>query len=105
MTLATEAKLAREAEMCLCGISSVTDYDCWYEGECDVTVASVVETMKKNSIHTANIIKKLVPKIKYKRTCECHNALECALITRPEFIKKKGDPQVNRILMGRFIDK
>ena len=32
MTLATEAKLAREAEMCLCGILTVTDYDCWYEG-------------------------------------------------------------------------
>ena len=105
MTLATEAKLAREAEMCICGISSVTDYDCWYEGECDVTVASIVETMKKNSIHTANIIKKLIPKIKYKRTCECHNALEHALITRPEFIKKKGNPQTNRILLRRFIDK
>ena len=105
MTLATEAKLAREAEMCLCGISSVTDYDCWYEGECDVTVTSVVETLKKNSIHTANIIKKLIPKIKYKRTCECHNALEHALITPSELIKKKGDPQVNRILLRRFIDK
>lgn len=103
MTLAPEAKLAREAEMCLCGISSVTDYDCWYEGECDVTVASVVETMKKNSIHMANIIKKLVPKIKYKRTCECHNALEFALITPPDIIAKKGNPQANRVLLKRFI--
>jgi len=31
MTLSPEAKLAREAEMCLCGILTVTDYDCWYE--------------------------------------------------------------------------
>ena len=83
MTLGPEAKLAREAEMCLCAISSVTDYDCWYKGKEDVTVTSVVETMKKNSVHMANIIKKLVPKIKYKRTCECHNALEFALVTSP----------------------
>jgi 5'-methylthioadenosine phosphorylase len=103
MTLAPEAKLAREAEMCLCAISSVTDYDCWYEGKEDVTVTSVVETLKKNSTHMANIIKKLVPKIKYKRTCECHNALEFALITPPEQITKYGNPQVNRVLLKRFI--
>ncbi len=103
MTLAPEAKLAREAEMCLCAISSVTDYDCWYEGKEDVNVTSVVEVMKKNSIHMANIIKKLVPKIKYKRTCECCNTLEFALITPPQLIKKYGNPQVNRVLLKRFI--
>jgi 5'-methylthioadenosine phosphorylase len=103
MTLAPEAKLAREAEMCLCAISSVTDYDCWYEGKGDVTVTSVVENMKKNSIHMANIIKKLVPKIKYKRTCECHNALEFALITPPELLEKYGNAQINRVLLKRFI--
>lgn len=103
MTLGPEAKLAREAEMCLCAISSVTDYDCWYKGKEDVTVTSVVETMKKNSIHMANIIKKLIPKIKYKRTCECHNALEFALITPPELIKKYGNYQVNKVLLKRYI--
>lgn len=103
MTLGPEAKLAREAEMCLCAISSVTDYDCWYKGKEDVTVTSVVETMKKNSIHMANIIKKLIQKIKYKRICECHNALEFALITPPVLIEKYGHPHINRILLKRFI--
>jgi 5'-methylthioadenosine phosphorylase len=103
MTLGSEAKLAREAEMCLCAISSVTDYDCWYKEKGDVTVTSVVETMKKNSIHIVNIINKLVPKIKYKRTCECHNALEFSLITPPELIKKYGNYQVNRVLLKRYI--
>ena len=102
MTMAPEAKLAREAEMCMCGISSVTDYDCWHEEECDVTVSSIVDTLKKNSINTANIIKKLVSKINYDRTCECHNALEFALITPIEQIKK-GNPQVNNVLLKRFL--
>jgi 5'-methylthioadenosine phosphorylase len=103
MTLAPEAKLAREAEMCLCGILTVTDYDCWYEGEEDVTVASVVENLKKNDKNMANIIKELVPKVKYKRNCECKNALEYAVITPPDKIKKIGNLQVYRILLKRFI--
>lgn len=99
MTLAPEAKLAREAEICLCGILTVTDYDCWYERGKDVCVSSVVENLKKNDMHLANIIKRLIPKIKYKRTCECHNALECAVITSPELIEKSGNPQINRVLL------
>ncbi|MDH7506942.1 MAG: S-methyl-5'-thioadenosine phosphorylase [Candidatus Thermoplasmatota archaeon] len=103
MTLAPEAKLAREAEMCLSAICSVTDYDCWYKGKEDVSVTSVVETMKKNSVHMANIIKNLVPKIKYERTCECHNALDSALITPVDLIQKYGNAQVSRVLLKRFL--
>ena len=101
MTLATEAKLAREAELCLCGVITVTDYDCWFEEEDDVCVASVVENLKKNDNNMANIIKKLIPKINIKRKCECHNALEHAVITSPELIEKNGDPQVKRLLLKR----
>ncbi len=103
MTLATETKLAREAEMCLCGILTVTDYDCWHEEVEDVTVASVVENLKKNDKNMAYIIKKLVPKIKYNRICECKNALEYAVITPPDQITKRGNQQVNRVLLKRFI--
>lgn len=105
MTLAPEAKLAREAEICSCGILTVTDYDCWYEGEEDVTVASVVENLKKNDKNMADIIKKLVPKIKYERTCECKKALDYAVITPRDQITKKGNQQVNKVLLKRFIQK
>jgi 5'-methylthioadenosine phosphorylase len=103
MTLATEAKLAREAEMCLCGILTVTDYDCWYEGEEDVCVRNVVDNLKKNDKNVANILNKMIPKIKYKRTCSCHNALEHAVITTPELIEKNGNPFINKVLLKRFI--
>ncbi len=103
MTLAPEAKLAREAEMCLCGILTVTDYDCWYEGEKDVSVASVVENLKKNDTNIANIIKKLIPKIRYQRTCHCHSALEYGILTSPELLKKNADPRVAKVLLKRFI--
>ena len=103
MTLAPEAKLAREAEMCLCGILTVTDYDCWYEGQEDVTVSNVVENLNKNDKNMAEIIKRLVPTINYKRDCDCKNALECALITRLDYIKERGNPQVNNVLLSRFL--
>ncbi len=103
MTLAPEAKLAREAEMCLCGILTVTDYDCWYEGEKNVSVASVVENLKKNDKNIASIIKKLIPKIRYKRTCECHSALEYGILTSPELLKRNAEHQVVKVLLKRFI--
>ena len=104
MTLATEAKLAREAEMCLCGILTVTDYDCWHEGEEDVSVSSVVENLKKNDTNVANIIKRLIPNINYNRDCECKNALKNAIITSPEIIKKNVNPQIRNTLMKNFIE-
>lgn len=98
MTLATEAKLAREAEMCLCGILTVTDYDCWYDKEEDVSVTSVVEVSKKNDERMASVIKRIVPEIKYKRSCECKNALQNAIITSPDIIKK-GNRDITRVLL------
>jgi len=103
MTLAPEAKLAREAEMCLCGILTVTDYDCWHEEECDVSVSNVVENLKKNDKNMAEILGRLIPTIDYKRDCDCKNALEHALITRMDYIKERGNPQVNKVLLSRFM--
>ena len=103
MTLAPEAKLAREAEMCCCGILTVTDYDCWYEGEEDVSVRNVVENLKKNDKNMASIIKNLIPKIKYKRDCECSNALEYAVITNKDHIKKRVNAQINNVLLKKYL--
>jgi len=103
MTLAPEAKLAREAEMCFCGILTITDYDCWYDDEEDVSVTSVVEVLKKNNINMANILKKLVPAVNYKRRCECENALKNAVITSPDIIHKKGSGEITRVLLKGHI--
>jgi len=103
MTLAPEAKLAREAEMCMCGILTVTDYDCWYEGEEDVSVSNVVENLKKNDKNMAEIIEKIIPMIDTKKKCECHNALEFSLITSPDHIKKNISPKISQILLKKYI--
>jgi 5'-methylthioadenosine phosphorylase len=98
MTLATEAKLAREAQMCLCGILTVTDYDCWYEAEGDVSVTSVVEVLKKNNIKIGHVIKKIIPNINYKRTCKCKQALQHAIISSEDSIEKMN-PVIKKTLI------
>jgi len=103
MTLASESKLAREAEMCLCGILAVTDYDCWYKDEEDVSVSSVIKNLKNNDENMVRIIKKLIPKIYYERNCKCQNALENALITSPEYIEKHANQWANRILLKKYL--
>lgn len=102
MTLAPEAKLAREAGICLCSICAVSDYDCWYEGEEDVSVSSVVETLKKNSMNTASILKTLVPTITYKRSCDCKNALQHAIISSADQQKHLTN-SIDKELLGKLL--
>ena len=49
MTGATEAKLAREAEISYATVAMVTDYDCWHEEHEAVDVAAVVKVMSDNA--------------------------------------------------------
>ncbi|MBV8664611.1 MAG: S-methyl-5'-thioadenosine phosphorylase [Hyphomicrobiales bacterium] len=49
MTGATEAKLAREAEISYATIAMVTDYDCWHEEHGAVDVASVMRVAHDNA--------------------------------------------------------
>jgi 5'-methylthioadenosine phosphorylase len=49
MTAATEAKLAREAEISYATIAMVTDYDCWHEEHGPVDVASVMKVARENA--------------------------------------------------------
>src|SRR6267142_5905090 len=48
MTNATEAKLAREAEICYATLALATDYDCWYHGEEAVTADAVIQILHRN---------------------------------------------------------
>ena len=102
MTLATEAKLAREAELCLCGILTVTDYDCWHEEEEAVSVSSVVENLKKNDDNLATIINSFIPKIPRETSCDCHQALNHAIISSTESMKQQPK-EVQETLLKKYM--
>ena len=76
MTMATEAKLAREAGFHYAPVSLVTDYDCWKEGE-EVDQNKVSETMTRNIHNIRRLLLKVIP---LAAKAGCRNSC-------PEFIK------------------
>ena len=102
MTNATEAKLAREAEICYATIALSTDYDCWHETEEDVTVEAVIAVLMKNVETAKKIIKEAVPKIPVKRDCHCKEALKNAIMTKAELIPEKAKKDLD-LIIGKYI--
>ena len=87
MTQVTEARLAREAELCYACIALVTDYDSWREEEAGVDAASVLEVMHANVDKAQRLLRKVVPRLSgTPRTCACGEALKAALYTAPESV-------------------
>ncbi len=102
MTNATEAKLAREAEICYATIAMATDYDCWHEEEEDVSADAVIKVLMDNVERAKRLIAEVVPKIPEERTCSCKDALATGIIT-PE---DKIPLEVKRALapiIGRYM--
>ncbi len=101
MTNVTEAKLAREASLCYATVALVTDYDCWHEGEEDVTVEAVLEIMHKNVELAQKIIKNAIGQLGGGRSCGCAKAAKHAIVTDfsriPDHLKKNYE-----ILFGNF---
>ena len=81
MTNLTEAKLAREAEICYGVIALSTDYDCWHETHDDVTVDAIMEIIHQNVAMAKQIIRNAVLELKRERDCGCGSALQYAIIT------------------------
>lgn len=102
MTNVTEAKLAREAEICYATLALVTDYDCWHAEMESVTVEAVIETLKKNVILSQQIIRSALPKISASRRCSCGSALKNAVMTPPSLIPKKTQKNL-KLILGDYL--
>jgi len=89
MTNATEAKLAREAEMCYSTIALATDYDCWHHSEEAVTVEAVLVVMKKNIEISKSMIRETVRVLPDARACACRYALRNTIMTPKKLISAK----------------
>jgi len=102
MTNLTEAKLAREAEICYATIALVTDYDCWHPDHDSVTVDMIIQNLVANAKTAQAVIAEAVSRLPYARTCECANALQHAIITRPEAVP---DPVKRHLapIIGRYM--
>lgn len=81
MTNVTEAKLAREAEICYSTIAMITDYDCWHPGYDSVTVTQIIATLNQNATNAQNVLREAVRNMPADRTCKCGSALAHAILT------------------------
>jgi len=97
MTNVTEAKLAREAGICFATVAMVTDYDCWHEDDNDVSVESVLETLRKNSDKAKKLIQKIIPSLN-DEDCSCHHANDMAIITNPSSIHSELKERLKPVL-------
>ena len=107
MTGATEAKLAREAEISYASVAMVTDFDVWHPDHDHVSVDAVVKVLLANADRARSLVKQVVPVLAARPSvcpAGCDRALDHAIITAPE----ARDPALLRRLdavAGRVLDK
>jgi 5'-methylthioadenosine phosphorylase len=104
MTNATEAKLAREAEICYSTIALATDYDCWHHSEEAVTVEAVLAVMKHNVETSKAMIREAVKMLTAGRSCGCGEALNNAIMTPEKLIPAKTKKDLAPII-GKYLKK
>ncbi len=100
MTQMSEARLAREAEICYATVALVTDYDCWHEETTGQTVSveMILDYLKQNTEMAKRIIRKVIAKIPDAKSCNCSNALQGAIITEKSLWPDKTVSKLQPIL-------
>lgn len=81
MTNLTEAKLAREAEICYSTIAMITDYDCWHPGHESVSIAEIIKAMNRNTENVQKVLREAMSGMAEPRDCRCGSALAHAILT------------------------
>jgi 5'-methylthioadenosine phosphorylase len=102
MTNVTEAKLAREAEICYSTIAMITDYDCWHPDHDTVTVATIIATLNHNATNAQNVLREAIKTMPAGRACKCGDALKHAIITDPKVIPAKTKKMLSAII-GKYV--
>jgi 5'-methylthioadenosine phosphorylase len=102
MTNVTEAKLAREAELCYGTIAMVTDYDCWHPDHDSVTGAQIIATLNQNAENAQRVLREAIKAIPAQHGCKCAGALAHALITDPKLVPQATKKRLAAII-GKYI--
>jgi 5'-methylthioadenosine phosphorylase len=102
MTNLTEAKLAREAEICYATLALVTDYDAWRETEQAVSVETVIAILGENSAAARRTMREAVARVAPDRDCSCRRALEFAILTDRNAISEEARRRLAP-LVGKYL--
>jgi 5'-methylthioadenosine phosphorylase len=102
MTNVTEAKLAREAELCYATIAMITDYDCWHPEHESVTATQIIATLNQNAANAQKVLREAVRAIPEERVCKCGAALRHALITDLKLVPPATKKRL-AVIIGKYI--
>ncbi|HXJ04431.1 MAG TPA: S-methyl-5'-thioadenosine phosphorylase [Candidatus Acidoferrum sp.] len=102
MTNVTEAKLAREAEICYATIAMITDFDCWHPQHESVTAAQIIATLVQNAENAQRVLREAVRAMPGERNCKCGAALKHALVTDMKLVPKATKKKLEAII-GKYI--
>jgi 5'-methylthioadenosine phosphorylase len=102
MTNVTEAKLAREAEICYATVAMITDYDCWHPEHDAVSFETIVNNLMQNAEHAQNVLRHAVRALPAERSCKCGSALATALVTDRKLIPAATKRRLAAII-GKYI--
>jgi 5'-methylthioadenosine phosphorylase len=103
MTNLTEARLAREAEMCYVTVAMVTDYDCWHPEHDHVTVEQIIGVLIKNAENASNVVREAVAAMPKERTCKCGSALGHAIITQKDKVPTATLERL-KLIVGKYFE-
>jgi 5'-methylthioadenosine phosphorylase len=104
MTNVTEAKLAREAEICYAPVAMITDYDCWHPDHASVTLEEIISNLNKNAENALTVLREAVRAMPASRSCKCGSALAHAIVTDPAVIPAAARKRLAAIA-GKYISK
>jgi 5'-methylthioadenosine phosphorylase len=102
MTNVTEAKLAREAEICYATVAMITDFDCWHPQHESVTAAQIIATLQQNATNAQNVLKEAVKVLPADRKCKCGAALAHSLVTDLKIVPAKTKKDLAAII-GKYL--
>ena len=102
MTNVTEAKLAREAEICYAAIAMITDYDCWHAEHESVTASQVIATLTQNAENAQRVLREAVRAMPAERNCKCGTALNHAFVTDLKLVPAATKKRLAAII-GKYI--
>ncbi|MEX0878575.1 MAG: S-methyl-5'-thioadenosine phosphorylase [Thermoanaerobaculia bacterium] len=102
MTNLTEARLAREAEICYASLALVTDYDCWREATENVSVDAILAILGENAAAARRSLAGAVARVEPGRSCACRDAMRFGIITSREAIQEEAKDRL-RPVIGRYL--
>jgi len=102
MTNVTEAKLAREAELCYATIAMITDYDCWHPEHESVTATQIIATLNQNAVNAQKVLRAAVRDMAAERGCKCGASLQHALITDLKLVPPATKKRLTSII-GKYL--